>query len=223
VGEEGVSELAGPFVQGFFLQAGLIMALGAQNLYVLETGLKRRKHWQVAALCSACDALLIALGVFGAGQAFLAYPFAKLAVGALGVAFLFWYAAQKLREGLTAEVKSEARPQADLSRPLAAALAFSLLNPHVYLDTVVLIGGFSTQFPEAASRAAFGGGAAAFSTIWFFGLAGLAALMSRALTSPAAARRIAFASAAILFVLGCVLSVEVFQWAMAWAQGKPSA
>lgn len=216
-----MSDWAAPFAQGFVLQAGLIVALGAQNLYVLDSGLKRQKHWQIAALCSACDAVLIALGVFGAGQVFLAYPVLKLAMGAAGVAFLFWYAWIKLREGLPATVSpAHARPPSDLSRPLAAALAFSLLNPHVYLDTVVLVGGFSTQFETFSERTAFGGGAAIFSTIWFFSLAGLAAWMAPVLTSPPTARMIALGSAAILTVLGCVLGWEVFQWTIEWTRGR---
>jgi L-lysine exporter family protein LysE/ArgO len=199
-------------LQGFVLQSGLILALGAQNIFVLESGLKRRKHWHVAALCSACDAALISFGVFGAGVFFLTYPGLQAAMGAAGVAFLIWYAILKLREGLSEGQASETAAPKDLRRPLAAALAFSLLNPHVYLDTVVLIGGYSTQFEATISRAAFGAGAAAFSTIWFFALVGLAARMSVILSSAAGRRAIALGSAAILFTLSLALGAEVWSW-----------
>lgn len=213
-----MSDLAAPFLQGFGLQAALIGALGAQNLFVLESGLKRRKHWQVAALCTVCDAALIALGVLGAGQVFLTYPALKVVMGVLGVAFLLWYAALKLREGM-ADGAMSASASADSQRPLATALAFSLLNPHVYLDTVVLIGGFSTKFVQGDARAAFGVGAAVFSALWFFALAGLAAKLSPVLNSMAGRRALAIGSAAILLMLGLALGFEVVQWIFNWRGG----
>lgn len=213
-----MTDLAAPFAQGLVLQASLIVALGAQNLFVLESGLKRRKHFQVAALCSACDAALIAFGVLGAGHVFLSHPVLTVAIGAVGVVFLFWYGVLKLREGLSPRLPDGAGATAEnLQRPLLAALAFSLLNPHVYLDTVVLIGGFSTKFPSLDHRVAFGAGAAAFSTVWFFGLAGSAARMTAIFGTEMGRRGVALGSAAILTILGAVLDAAVWTWARALA------
>ncbi len=91
-------------------------------------------------------------------------------------------------------------------------LAFSLLNPHVYLDTVVLIGGYSTQFPGIFERSLFGVGASSFSLIWFFGLASFAAAMSRHMNNYKIMRGISISSGLILITLAVKLGLDVWQW-----------
>lgn len=206
-----MSEALAPFVQGMVLQASLIAALGAQNLFVLESGLTQRKPWAVAAVSSLCDAALIVVGVAGAATVFVAVPELQIILGVLGTGFLAWYGLLKVREGMAGGgAKLDGR--AGTSRPLLAALAFSLLNPHVYLDTVVLIGGFSARFDALPERLVFGAGAALFSLVWFFGLVGFGARMAGAMGHARGRQAFAFGSAAILLSFAVILGAEVAAW-----------
>ena len=198
------------YIQGLVLQSSLILALGAQNLFVLDCGIHKRSPVAVALVCALCDALLILLGVLGAATLFQMVPFFQLALSAAGVFFLVFYGARKLREGFgtssLAEMKSTS--SGTLKATLIAALSFSLLNPHVYLDTLVLIGGYSSRFPVASDRLAFGAGAASFSFVWFFALSLGAAAISLKLRSPKVLRRISLVSGCILIALGLKLAWE---------------
>jgi len=134
--------LAGAALQGFGLGGGLIIAIGAQNAYVLRQGLKREHVFAVATVCFLCDMSLIAVGVAGFGGLVAAFP-AFTAIAAWGgAAFLGWYGLRSFRAALNPEVlTTDAAPAAsNRSAAVTTALALSLLNPHVYLDTVVLIG-----------------------------------------------------------------------------------
>lgn len=205
----------GSFFEGFLLSASLILALGAQNIFVLESGLHRRRHLLVATVCSICDALLIAVGVLGAATIFVRVPALKIGFGAVGVAFLVFYGFKKIKEGLTPSVPTveAAAPEAwSVKRVILLTLGFSLLNPHVYLDTVILIGGYAARFPELATRAQFGAGAATFSVIWFFGLATFSAALSAFLRSPRAMRMVALVSGLILLGLSLKLGGDVYGW-----------
>lgn len=201
------------FVEGFLLQASLILALGAQNLFVLDSGLKRQRPILVASLCSLCDLLLILLGVLGAATVFVQYPLLKITFGLLGCAFLLYYGVLKMREAWNPEPVVETTMVAHtLKQTVLAALGFSLLNPHVYLDTVVLIGGYSSQFELWQQRLAFGSGAGACSILWFFGLALVAASFSRLLHNPRAMRAVSLVSGVILLSLAFILGRDVLSW-----------
>lgn len=202
------------FLEGFFLQASLILALGAQNLYVLESGLRKRRHLLVASLCIACDVLLISLGVLGAASVFIQFPGLKIFFGVLGVAFLAYYGVLKLVSPIPPQgdgPKGHTR-QVPIRRVVWQTLAFSLLNPHVYLDTLILIGGYSTQFKGVYERCQFGLGASFCSALWFFGLAIFAAAMSRYLSNPRVMRRVSVISGVVLILLSFKLGVDVWQW-----------
>ncbi len=202
------------FLEGFFLQASLILALGAQNLFVLESGLKRQRHYLVAIICSLCDVILIGVGVAGAASIFIRFPVLKIIFGILGVSFLFYYGLKKLREAQNYQVVEgmHVSMEVDLRRILLLTLGFSLLNPHVYLDTVILIGGYSSKFTEFNERARFGAGAAAFSVIWFFSLTSFASLLNRFLSSPKAMKIVALVSGLILVGLSWKLGKDVYSW-----------
>ncbi len=202
------------FIEGFFLQASLILALGAQNLFVLDSGLRKRRHQFVAAVCTLCDGFLIALGVLGAASVFVAIPKLKIAFGAVGVLFLLYYGVLKLREQPRIELAGSQGPEsvAPLATVLGQTLAFSLLNPHCYLDTLVLIGGYSAQFESVSERAFFGSGAIAFSIIWFFGLANFAAAMSRHMHNAKVMRSISVVSGIVLVALSIKLGMDVLEW-----------
>lgn len=204
-----------PYFDGFLLSASLILALGAQNIFVLESGLRRRRPLFVALVCSVCDALLIAVGVLGAASIFVRVPALKIAFGAVGVAFLALYGFKKIKEGLKSETftaPSVTGESASLRQVLLLTLGFSLLNPHVYLDTVVLIGGYAARYAELSVRTQFGAGAASFSVIWFFGLALCSAALSRFLHNPRAMRVVALVSGVVLLSLAVKLGQDVHGW-----------
>lgn len=202
------------FIEGLLLQASLILALGAQNLFVLESGLKKNRHLLVAFICSLCDTLLIAVGVAGAASLFVKVPFLKVAFGGLGIFFLFYYGGKKIKEGLFYQNDQSEVIQvySKLRKVILLTLSFSLLNPHVYLDTIILIGGYSTKFPELIDRIEFGLGAASFSFLWFFSLAVFSYYLSRFLKGEKSMRVVAFVSGMVLLVLGVKLGFEVYGW-----------
>ena len=163
------------FGQGLALSAGLIVAIGAQNAFVLRRGLRREHVAGVVLFCAAADALLIGAGVYGMAQALGDRPWLARLLALAGAAFLAvygWRALQRARHagGLHAAADGAAVGRAAV---LAQAAAFTLLNPHVYLDTVLLVGSIGAQQPSAG-RGAFVAGASAASLLWF-GLLGFGA------------------------------------------------
>jgi len=201
--------LAGAALQGFGLGGGLIIAIGAQNAYVLRQGLKREHVFAVATVCFVCDMSLIAVGVAGFGSLVAAFP-AFTAVAAWGgAAFLGWYGLRSFRAALHPEVlTTDAAPAAgSRSAAVTTALALSLLNPHVYLDTVVLIGSVAGQFPGDA-RAAFGVGAVVASMVWFYGLGYGAAVLSPLFRRPAAWRLLDIAIGAVMWSIAAALAYD---------------
>jgi L-lysine exporter family protein LysE/ArgO len=201
------------FIQGFLLQASLILALGAQNIFVLNSGLRKQRHLLVALVSSICDTFLILVGVLGVATVFIQIPILKIILGVVGVGFLFYYGILKLKEAkIGIEISQTSQNMGTAKQAVAMSLGFSLLNPHVYLDTVVLIGGYSSKFDQLNERIYFGLGASAFSTIWFFGLAILASFGSRLLNNSKAMRIVSLISGIILIALAIKLGREVLDW-----------
>lgn len=162
------------FAQGWAMGAGLILAIGAQNALVLRQGLRREHVGAVVAVCTVSDWLLISLGVFGLGALIQGRPLLLEAFRFGGAAFLLGYAWLAARRAWSHTAGLEATgPKASLGATLSAAFAFTYLNPHVYLDTVVLLGGLGARQP-AELRPAFAAGAGLASAMWF-GLLGFGA------------------------------------------------
>ncbi|MDR3641429.1 MAG: LysE family transporter [Humidesulfovibrio sp.] len=159
------------YAQGFALSAGLIMAIGAQNVFVLTQGARRHRPWLVAGVCTACDVLLIAAGVGGVGGMAAGRPEISGVLGLAGAAFLGAYGLCAFRKALRGESLGldESVNQPGVRAIVSAALGVSLLNPHALLDTVVLIGGLASRL-DAGARLAFGLGAATASACWFYSL-----------------------------------------------------
>ncbi|WP_027184405.1 LysE/ArgO family amino acid transporter [Desulfovibrio inopinatus] len=158
------------FFSGFGLGAGLIIAIGAQNAFVLARGVHRDRAALAALICTCCDILLISVGVTGLGSLVASRPELVTLTALGGAIFLLWYGWCSLRSALQGgQLNPESTKPQSLRLFLATALAVSLLNPHAYLDTVVLLGGVSSQFPEA-QRMMFGFGAMCASACWFFSL-----------------------------------------------------
>ncbi len=155
------------FAAGFALYAALIVAIGAQNLFVLQQGLFKQHVGTIVLFCAVADAVLMIAGVLGLGAALNAVPELTQALTIGGALFLVWY-------GLMA-LKRMMRPSAMIvtsglemskGRAIASIAAFTFLNPHVYLDTLLLMGAAGTAQPEDL-RPIFIAGAATASFVWF--------------------------------------------------------
>ncbi len=163
---------AGPvFAQGLVLSLGLIVAIGAQNAFVLRQGLRREHVGSVVAFCAVADAVLITAGVLGMAQALGDRPMLARGLALGGAAFLAvygWRALQRARQISALDVTASGQA---LSRgaAMAQAAGFTLLNPHVYLDTVLLVGSIGAQQP-APLQGWFAAGASTASLLWFSAL-----------------------------------------------------
>ncbi|MGH0053898.1 MAG: LysE/ArgO family amino acid transporter [Sphaerochaetaceae bacterium] len=160
-----------PFLTGMMTGASLIVAIGAQNAFVLTQGIRKQHRFVVALICSLCDALLITAGVAGMGSLVKQSPLLLDVASWGGALFLCVYglkslfSALRLDHGLSqTNINLTSRRQA-----IVTTLAITLLNPHVYLDTVVLLGGISSTF-VGKGRCLFGAGAITMSFLWFFTL-----------------------------------------------------
>lgn len=172
------------FINGLFTAGGLIMAIGAQNAFVLGQALRREHHLGAAMICMLCDALLITAGTFGLASLLDSHAMLLAFTRWGGVLFLTCYALLALKRACSAQsLKAAERAPRSLSAVIVATLAVTLLNPHVYIDTLVLIGSIGAQqrIPEL-----FVLGAVSASVLWFgclaLGAARLAPVLSRPMT-----------------------------------------
>lgn len=190
---------------GFVTGAGLIIAIGAQNAFVLRQGLQRSHVGLVVTVCALSDALLILLGVAGIGVLIQQWPVLLQALRFGGAAFLAWYglqAAQRAWQG-SAVLAAGQNDTTSWQQVLLTCLAFTWLNPHVYLDTMVLIGSLSTRYPGTAQWA-FGLGACAASMAWFSALGFGARLLQPVFNRPRA-WQILDGCIAVIMLLLCML------------------
>lgn len=170
---------------GFVLGFSLILAIGAQNAFVLRQGLRREHVFAVSLTCAVSDAILIAAGVAGFGALATALPWFEPVMRYGGAAFLIWYGARNLQSAWRGGAAMAVTGQAvsALGPVLMTVLAFTWLNPHVYLDTVVLIGSVSAQYTP---RLVFAVGAITASFVFFFGLGYGARLLAPLFARPRA-------------------------------------
>jgi len=158
------------FVKGFAASGALIVAIGAQNSFVLRQGIRREHVLAVVLVCALSDALLITLGVAGLGTLVQGQPTLLAVARWGGAAFLAVYGTLAAWRAFgTARLHAAGGASTSLRAAVTTCLAFTYLNPHCWLDTVVLLGSISAQQPTG-SRAAFGVGATAASFVWFFAL-----------------------------------------------------
>lgn len=154
------------YLQGFAIGLSLIVAIGAQNAFVLKQGLKKQAVFWVCFVCALSDSILVVLGITGFATVIQLYPelvgFAKWA----GAVFLLWYGLQHAIQAFQSNQSLHAGSQNEiqLSKIIIVCLALTWLNPHVYLDTVVLIGSISTQFEQTKLYFALG----VITASWFF-------------------------------------------------------
>ncbi|MBJ6637411.1 amino acid transporter [Streptomyces sp. DHE7-1] len=193
---------------GFGTGLSLIVAIGAQNAFVLRQGVRRDAVLAVVGICALSDALLIALGVGGVGAVVVAWPGAVRAVGIVGGAFLLCYGALAARRVLRPGdgLRAEGEAAGSRRRAVLTCLAMTWLNPHVYLDTVFLLGSLAAD--RGPLRWTFGLGAALASLCWFAVLGFGARLLGRVLARPTAWRVLDGLVAVTMLALGAALVLD---------------
>ncbi|WP_145547945.1 arginine exporter ArgO [Yersinia intermedia] len=176
------------YLQGFALSAAMILPLGPQNAFVMNQGIKRQHHLMSASLCALSDIILICAGIFGGSALLSRSPLLLALVTWGGVAFLLWYGWGALMAAWRGGGSSSAAAGTQGRWPIVITLlAVTWLNPHVYLDTFVVLGSLGSQLlPD--SRPWFALGAVSASVAWFFALALLAAWLSPWLNRPTSQR-----------------------------------
>ena len=169
-------------IPGFFTGLSLIVAIGAQNAFVIRQGLLRSHVLLVVIVCSVSDALLIILGTGGLGKVVQSNPNLLTFIRWFGVAYLSWFGIKSLQSALKEnQLLANGNAEVSWKRVLTTVLALTYLNPHVYLDTVVFLGSIAAQFGEG--KWWFALGASTASLLWFFGLAYGAKQLSRFVTT----------------------------------------
>ncbi|WP_135507554.1 LysE/ArgO family amino acid transporter [Roseovarius aestuariivivens] len=191
---------------GFGLGLSLILAIGGQNAFVLRQGVRREHVFAVVLTCALSDAILITAGVAGFGALAKAMPGLEVGMRYGGAAFLIWYGALALisawRDG---KVMAAANGTGSLRMALLTCLALTWLNPHVYLDTVVLLGSISAQYDD---RLGFALGAIAASFIFFFSLGFGARALTSLFAKPAAWRWLDAGVGCVMWVIAVKLLMD---------------
>ncbi|WP_433827211.1 LysE/ArgO family amino acid transporter [Actinoplanes sp. CA-015351] len=191
---------------GFAASAVLILAIGAQNAFVLRQGLRREHVLPVVLTCAFSDLALILAGIAGLGAVINAQPGLVTAIRWFGAAFLLGYAVLAARRALRPQrLEVAGKPPATLRATLLTCLALTYLNPHVYLDTVLLLGSIAQQHPH---RWLFGLGAATASLVWFVALGIGAQRLAPLLARPSAWRVLDGVIALVMAALGITLILQ---------------
>lgn len=198
-----------PAFFGFTTAFALILAIGAQNAFVIRQGLARAHVFWLCLFCAVSDAVLIAAGVAGFGYVVTLYPSLPRVMALAGAAFLFVYGALRFLAAYRGSYEMQLSGQsAGLGATLATAAAFTWLNPHVYLDTLALIGAVSTDFAPGAERLAFGVGAITSSFVFFFGLGYGARLLAPIMQSARAWRGLDIIIGVVMWALAAKLLIS---------------
>lgn len=195
------------FLYGMGVSFSLIVAIGAQNAFVLKQGLKRQYVFVVCAICALCDALLISAGVFGFGALIAKFPLLISIAKYLGALFLFVYGSRSFYNALTQNhaLIAQGQDSQSLWQAVMLCLAFTLLNPHVYLDTVILLGSIAAGFSDKTS---FAIGAISASFIFFFGLGFGARLLAPIFAKPISWRILDGLIGAVMWALAVMLLIK---------------
>ena len=197
------------YLQGLMLGAALILPLGPQNAFVMNQGIRRQYHLLTALLCTLSDVALICAGVFGGSALLMQSPWLLALVTWGGVLFLLWYGFGALKTAFARDIDLE---NADALRQgrgqiIATMLAVTWLNPHVYLDTFVVLGSLGGQLAEMPKRW-FALGTISASFLWFFSLALLAAWLAPRLRTATAQRVINILVGLVMWFIALKLAVE---------------
>jgi L-lysine exporter family protein LysE/ArgO len=198
-------------LQGFGLGASMILPIGAQNAYVLNQGIKRQHHLTTATICSFLDMFFISIGIFGGGAIIASNETLLLSVTIGGVLFLAYYGALSLKRALL-PAHSEAESQLISTRGrrtvIVGALMVTVLNPHLYLDTVVVLGSIGGQL-QGIDRISFAVGSVIASFSWFFTLSMGAAKLGPTLSKPKVKQGIDLFIALVMFIIAFNLAMTL--------------
>ncbi|WP_105607556.1 arginine exporter ArgO [Cronobacter sakazakii] len=197
------------YFQGLALGAAMILPLGPQNAFVLNQGIRRQYHLMIASLCALSDVVLICAGIFGGSAILMQSPWLLALVTWGGVAFLLWYGFGALKTALAGnpELASADVLKQGRLRIITTMLAVTWLNPHVYLDTFVVLGSLGGQL-DALLKRAFALGTISASVVWFFSLALLAAWLAPRLRTARAQRMINLLVGLVMWVIAFQLARE---------------
>lgn len=192
------------FLPGFFTGLSLIIAIGAQNAFVIRQGLTKRYVFTVVAICTIIDASLIALGIGGLGAAIAGLPWLLEVIRWFGVAYLTWFGIKSLISATKNQTMDASGVESQSAgKVITTVLAMSLLNPHVYLDTVIFVGGVGNTFGE--NRWFFAYGAMLASLVWFTSIGYGAKAASRFMSKPVFWKVLDGLIAVIMFTLAITL------------------
>ncbi|HHF0558547.1 TPA: LysE/ArgO family amino acid transporter [Vibrio antiquarius] len=200
-------------LQGFGLGASMIIPIGAQNTYVLNQGIKRNHHLTTATICSILDMIFISLGIFGGGAILSQNEILLTSVTLGGIAFLSFYGLLSLKSAFKSDSDSESKGEVvarGRRTVILGALAVTVLNPHLYLDTVVILGSIGGQF-EGHDRIAFALGTMMASFVWFYTLSIGAAKLGPTLSKPRVKKGIDIAVAVMMFTIAYILASELIE------------
>ena len=191
---------------GLLTGLSLIVAIGAQNAFVLRQGLLRKHVLVIVVICALSDALLIALGVLGLGSLISALPWLLEVIRWVGVAFLVWYGSSSLRRFVKQDsLKAAESSVGSLKQAVVTTLSLTFLNPHVYLDTVIFIGGIANSFGDQKWWFVLGAITASF--LWFFSLGFGASKASVLVSKPVFWKILDVFIAAVMFSLAITLAL----------------
>jgi L-lysine exporter family protein LysE/ArgO len=197
------------FIPGFFTGLSLIVAIGAQNAFVIRQGLTKKHVLLVVTICAVADAALIALGIAGLGAIISGLPWLLEVIRWFGVAYLSWFGVRSIMSAFKNESMDASGAQSlSKGKVVAAVLGFTLLNPHVYLDTVILVGSVANQFGQ--DRWAFGIGAMFASVVWFFSIGFGARAASGLMSKPIFWRILDSLIACVMFGIAAMLAFYRF-------------
>ncbi|RUO38820.1 amino acid transporter [Aliidiomarina shirensis] len=201
-------DLVSTFVMGMVISGGLIIAIGSQNAFLLKTGLTNNHPFTAATICFLGDFLLIGAGVFGVGALVSVDSVLGILLSITGTIFLIWYGSVALRSAIrgtgTLVVEQSERSPSRLKTTVLMAMAMTFLNPHVYIDTVVLIGGVTASLSQNL-KPWFVAGALIASATWFYSLVFVAKKLSNVLNKPRAWQIINTLIAFLMFLIAAKL------------------
>ena len=206
-----------PFLRGLGLGASLIIAIGAQNAFVLRQGLRREQAVLVAAICAVCDTILITAGALGVGGIIAHWPLLAHLTALGGALFLLYYGFRAFRSVRHPGVINTSAAALPRSSVVVSTLSVSLLNPHVYLDTVVLVGGLAGQY-AALPRIFFTLGAISASCVWFFSLALGAAHLAPLFRRPRAWQVLDCLVGGVMWTIAISLLISLLRRGLNWVQ-----
>ncbi|MFT2789972.1 arginine exporter ArgO [Serratia sp. T13T92] len=195
------------YLQGFALSAAMILPLGPQNVFVMNQGIRRHYHLMTASLCALSDIILICAGIFGGSALLSSSPMLLALVTWGGVAFLLWYGWGAFRTAFSQhmELATAQEMKQNRWRIVVTMLAVTWLNPHVYLDTFVVLGSLGGQLTPDI-RSWFALGAVSASVVWFFALALLASWLAPWLKTLTAQRIINVLVGLVMWVIALQLA-----------------